>query len=298
MKLCEQIYKLRSEKMLSQADIADALDVSRQSVSKWETGTAVPELSKLILMSELFDVSLDELVKGSDEVTNKTNDCRESIPAAQIIYPRREGRITAGYILIFFDGLALLMLTAFGNLLAGLVFSIPLFLCALICFTCRRRAGLWCAWLIYWFVNIYLHIATGITPSAWVRYIDFEGMNAQTVVSLIMFSAEIGMVVATVICFRKVRFELSRKSVELLCGGSVGYIVFRIFESVFFMMIAKAVSSSADAASFRRYSWLMRMTSPVFSVVAVAGITVILIYSVALVRELVARKKRTDTEQF
>lgn len=62
MSLAENIYRLRTEKNMSQLDLADALEVSRQSVSKWETGTAVPELDKLIKMSDLFDVSLDVLV--------------------------------------------------------------------------------------------------------------------------------------------------------------------------------------------------------------------------------------------
>lgn len=47
---------------MSQGDLAEALDVSRQSVSKWENNSAVPELDKLIRMSELFSVTLDELV--------------------------------------------------------------------------------------------------------------------------------------------------------------------------------------------------------------------------------------------
>ena len=169
MKLCEQIYKFRCEKKLSQSELAEALDVSRQSVSKWETGAAVPELSKLMLMSELFGVSLDELVKGSESEYRDAEECKVMPKTTQIIYQRREGRITAGYFLVFFGGFALLLLTALGGFLAGLVFSVPLFLCALICFTCRRRAGLWCAWLIYWCVNIYLRIATGISSSAWVQ---------------------------------------------------------------------------------------------------------------------------------
>jgi len=48
MSLAENIYRLRTEQNMSQLDLADALEVSRQSVSKWETGTAVPELEKLI----------------------------------------------------------------------------------------------------------------------------------------------------------------------------------------------------------------------------------------------------------
>lgn len=292
MKLCEQIYKFRCEKKLSQSELAEALDVSRQSVSKWETGAAVPELSKLMLMSELFGVSLDELVKGSESEYRNPSECKDVPKTTQIIYQRREGRITAGYFLVFFGGFALLLLTVLGGFLAGLVFSVPLFLCALICFTCRRRAGLWCAWLIYWCVNIYLRIATGISSSAWVRYIEFNAdMTVQTIVSFIMFAVEIGMVVSTVISFRNVRFDLSRKSVGFLCSGIVGYVVLRLLESLTFIGLAAKISHSSDSVTFSRYNWIMRLTSPVFSVIAVTGITVILIYVVALIRELIARKK-------
>lgn len=62
MSLAENIYRLRTEQNMSQLDLANALEVSRQSVSKWETGTAVPELDKLVKMSDLFGVTLDELV--------------------------------------------------------------------------------------------------------------------------------------------------------------------------------------------------------------------------------------------
>ena len=62
MSLGENIYKFRVEKKLSQEDFAYAMEVSRQSVSKWENDMAVPELEKLIKMAKLFEVSLDELV--------------------------------------------------------------------------------------------------------------------------------------------------------------------------------------------------------------------------------------------
>lgn len=70
MSLAENIYRYRTEQNMSQLDLADALEVSRQSVSKWETGTAVPELEKLIKMSDLFGVSLDELVGRKVEPPN------------------------------------------------------------------------------------------------------------------------------------------------------------------------------------------------------------------------------------
>ena len=64
MRLAQTIYTLRTQKGMSQGDLADALEVSRQSVSKWETGGATPDLDKLVKMSELFGVTLDELVTG------------------------------------------------------------------------------------------------------------------------------------------------------------------------------------------------------------------------------------------
>ena len=64
MSLGENIISLRKIRGMSQTDLADELGVSRQSVSKWESDASTPELEKLLAMSELFGVSLDELVKG------------------------------------------------------------------------------------------------------------------------------------------------------------------------------------------------------------------------------------------
>ena len=64
MDLGTHIYQLRRARGLSQDDVAEALGVSRQSVSKWENNASVPELEKLLALSGLFGVSLDELVTG------------------------------------------------------------------------------------------------------------------------------------------------------------------------------------------------------------------------------------------
>lgn len=63
MTLSEKIFALRSEAGLSQGDLAEKLEVSRQSVSKWETGQSVPDLDKIIKLADLFGVSVDELVR-------------------------------------------------------------------------------------------------------------------------------------------------------------------------------------------------------------------------------------------
>lgn len=62
MNIGSTIYKLRTAKNLSQEELAEQLDVSRQSVSKWETDASVPDLDKLLKLCEIFEVTLDELV--------------------------------------------------------------------------------------------------------------------------------------------------------------------------------------------------------------------------------------------
>ena len=66
MTLSEKILRLRTEKGLSQLELAEQLEVSRQSVSKWETGQSVPDLDKLIKLSDLFGVTVDELVREGE----------------------------------------------------------------------------------------------------------------------------------------------------------------------------------------------------------------------------------------
>ncbi len=68
MSFNEKLQTLRKEKKLSQEQLADMLDVTRQSVSKWESGTTYPEMDKLIMLCKIFKCSLDDLT--NDEVTN------------------------------------------------------------------------------------------------------------------------------------------------------------------------------------------------------------------------------------
>ena len=64
MTFSEKLIRLRRREGLSQEQLADRLGVTRQSVSKWESGSAAPETGKLIAISELFGVSLDYLLKS------------------------------------------------------------------------------------------------------------------------------------------------------------------------------------------------------------------------------------------
>lgn len=70
MKFSEKLQKLRKEKNYSQEQLADMLDVSRQSVSKWESGQTYPEMDKLISLCKIFGCTMDDLV--NDEVNDET----------------------------------------------------------------------------------------------------------------------------------------------------------------------------------------------------------------------------------
>lgn len=74
MCFAERIQVLRKQKGLSQEQLAEALSVSRQAVSKWESDQSLPEIEKIILMSELFEVSTDYLLKGVETDQNATEE--------------------------------------------------------------------------------------------------------------------------------------------------------------------------------------------------------------------------------
>ena len=65
--LSEKLFKLRKNSGLSQEQLAEQLKVSRQAISKWESGTAVPESEKLITISNYFGVSVDYLLRDDEE---------------------------------------------------------------------------------------------------------------------------------------------------------------------------------------------------------------------------------------
>ena len=66
MDFSEKLLTLRKSRNLTQEELAEQLDVSRQSVSKWESGQAVPELDKIVALSRIFDVTTDYLLKPSE----------------------------------------------------------------------------------------------------------------------------------------------------------------------------------------------------------------------------------------
>lgn len=72
MEFHNRLYQLRKQEGLSQEELANRLCVSRQTISKWELGDSTPDMEKLIAISDLFKISLDQLVLGKEPSIENT----------------------------------------------------------------------------------------------------------------------------------------------------------------------------------------------------------------------------------
>lgn len=79
MEFNNRLYQLRKQKGFSQEELASRLNVSRQTVSKWEIGDSTPDMEKLAAISDLFEVSLDELILGKQTQVTKREDAAPSV---------------------------------------------------------------------------------------------------------------------------------------------------------------------------------------------------------------------------
>lgn len=95
MSFCDNLQYLRKRDKITQEELAEKLQVSRQSVSKWETGEAYPETEKIIALCDIFDVTMDCLMRGDVAASAKTEprqsaaaDTEEEAPRT---YPQPDG---------------------------------------------------------------------------------------------------------------------------------------------------------------------------------------------------------------
>ncbi len=196
--LGEKIYELRSKKNMSQGDLADALLVSRQSVSKWETNSSVPDLDKIIKLCEIFEVSMDELVIGSISGASKNTevienqDVEEAEEAKEMIFHvtventdnQQEqkniissGRKFAGWFLIIIGCLLTAMIFLSQGIVEGLQTSIlsvaGFVIVGIIILKKTKHAALWSIWVIYSYVEYYITHIVGVREDAGITIVSF-----------------------------------------------------------------------------------------------------------------------------
>lgn len=127
MKLNEKIFQCRKQSGLSQEELAERVGVSRQAVSKWELGTALPELDKLKLLAKTFGVSTDWLLDDEQDVPQEPQPVAqqhswvEDVPGVLGKLLRRYGWLFGVYLAV--TGAAFLGMGALAKFMVGRVFS-------------------------------------------------------------------------------------------------------------------------------------------------------------------------------
>lgn len=214
MNLGENIYRFRSQKNMSQGDLADSLNVSRQSVSKWENNSATPELEKLIKMSEVFGITLDELVSGVRSEPTVQTVCVEK---PRIRFTQRE---IAGIVFWFFAALMILVYAMSGEGFAGLLPAVPFLICGTMCYASKlRHLALWCVWVF-------------ALP---IIFIPLHAYIYQPYARMIILAIWIPMLITTVWCLRNDPVHLTKRVKLLLISGYFiwfGYITYMILHEL------------------------------------------------------------------
>lgn len=110
MNFGEKLFELRKEKKLSQEEVADRLNVSRQTVSKWETNQSVPDFDKIMPLCELFEIGVEELLTGKKPEEPENSEKEESIklPTREEIR-RKSAEIVSSSVLIYIVSVACLI---------------------------------------------------------------------------------------------------------------------------------------------------------------------------------------------
>lgn len=139
MNIGEKLYELRKGKNLSQEEVAEKLNVTRQTVSKWETNQSSPDFDKILPICELFEISTEELITGKKpkEKNNENEEMKKDVKEEKENLTRDEIRIKSAEIvstsvfLYILDIVILVLSMAWLDLDPILVVSIFLILIAI-----------------------------------------------------------------------------------------------------------------------------------------------------------------------
>ncbi len=224
MSLGTNIAGLRQRAGMSQDALAERLEVSRQSVSKWETDASVPELEKLVRLTEIFEVSLDELILAKPPERAPERAEPAPVPSEPVAVGSRPmtGARLAGTVILTVAGVASLL----GLFLAGvgiLFLTVPLCLPGILCLVCKKRPALWAVWSVVLMAEAFLAAAMGLAANNLVTYLWHPELlktdpPAAPWVSGALLVADVLMILWTVRSFRQTVLPRNAKTVSLAAG--------------------------------------------------------------------------------
>lgn len=113
MNLGERLFELRKTKNLTQDEVAEKLNVTRQTVSKWETNQSSPDFDKIVPICELFEIGVEELITGKKEEKQEKNEEQEEKKEKVLTKQEakeKSAKVVSGSIFIYILAVALIMI--------------------------------------------------------------------------------------------------------------------------------------------------------------------------------------------
>ncbi len=171
---------------MSQGDLSEKMNVSRQSISKWETDTSIPDLDKLIMLSNLFQISIDELVKESNQSDISAAD-KTDVQANAVFESTIGVQKIIGFILLAI-GLAVGMLALIFIRRLPIIPILYICLCGVLCLVVKKYVALIIGWITILPIIPLLPIFTSTRLLAVFNPIYYHnGLYLQIVVSLVIW---------------------------------------------------------------------------------------------------------------
>ncbi len=113
MNLGERLFELRKTKSLTQDEVAEKLNVTRQTVSKWETNQSTPDFDKIVPICELFEIGVEELLTGKKEEKQEKNEEQEEKKEKVLTKQEakeKSAKVVSGSVFIYILAVALIMI--------------------------------------------------------------------------------------------------------------------------------------------------------------------------------------------
>ncbi len=130
MNIGEKLYELRKEKNLSQEEVADKLNVTRQTISKWETNQTTPDFDKIIPICELYEISSNELLTGKKEekISQEAEEKKEKKEPTREEIRKKNAQVVSTAVFIYIIAVAFIMV-AIPVLRMNPIVATAIFLC-------------------------------------------------------------------------------------------------------------------------------------------------------------------------
>lgn len=282
MTLGSRIAALRAAQGLSQAELAEVLEVSRQSVSKWETDASVPELDKLLRLAEIFGITLDELVKGDEsgrEVPGEAVQAPEPAPGVGTTW--QPLRVTVGSLLLLFGALLALIFSLQGNgLRVVVVIALPFLGCGMVCLLFKELLPLWCGWCVFLWVSF-----------CEIIFPMFFGSN--DIATYTLFALMSALPLFTGWCLRNRLLASPKRRYVFFGSWVVGAVIFRILRKVgchFYGTYIMALSHAENERRWR-FGFVMLMLSVLVALALISTAFAALFYGAGRLRRKLSKKK-------